>query len=104
MNAHPRRTYCVDLLHWRYDCSAYGTGNFIVSEDGGNDFSGASVSELGAGGHGVTHLYGDAGSHYLSIDSECSSWSVESLALEGQNQPGHGPQSLRRLGAEASLP
>jgi hypothetical protein len=50
--------------------------NFIVSGDGGSDFSGASVNELGNGGSGLTHVYRDAGSHYLSIDSECS-WSIQ---------------------------
>lgn len=65
------------VLQWTYDCSAFGdTGNFIVSEDGGSDFSGASVNELGSGGHGQTHAYGDAGTHYLAVDSECS-WTAK---------------------------
>lgn len=68
-------------LKWRYDCSSFGTqGNFQVGEDNGNDFSGANVNELGTGGHGITHVYGDAGSHYLSVDSECS-WSMVAVSL-----------------------
>jgi len=65
------------VLEWTYDCSAFGdSGNFIVDEDGGSDFNGASVNELGPGGHGETHVYGDAGSHYLAMNSECS-WTAK---------------------------
>lgn len=64
-------------LDYSFDCSSFGTsGNFIVNEDGGSDFSGASVNELGTGKSGSTYAYGDAGTHYLEINSECS-WSVE---------------------------
>lgn len=64
------------LLKWHYNCAADGgTGNFIVDEDGGSDLNGANVNELGAGGSGATHAYGDTGSHYLAINSECD-WSV----------------------------
>jgi hypothetical protein len=63
-------------LDYTYDCSSFGgRGNFIVNEDGGNDFSGASVNELGAGGSSSTFVYNDAGTHYLSVNSECS-WTV----------------------------
>lgn len=65
------------VLKWSYDCSSLGmSGNFIVDEDGGNDFNGANVNELSAGGRGRTHVYSDAGSHYLSVNSECS-WRVQ---------------------------
>jgi hypothetical protein len=64
-------------VNWSYSCAAFGqSGNFIVSGDGGSDFNGASVNELGNGGHGTTHVYDDAGAHYLGIDSECS-WSIQ---------------------------
>jgi hypothetical protein len=64
-------------LAYTYDCSgAGGSGNFIVNEDGGNDFSGAQVNELGAGGSSSTMVYGDAGTHYLSVNSECS-WTMK---------------------------
>jgi hypothetical protein len=63
-------------LSYSFDCSSFGTtGNFIVSEDGGGDLSGASVNELGPGKSGSTYAYGDAGTHYLEINSECS-WNV----------------------------
>ncbi|HUZ24348.1 MAG TPA: hypothetical protein VMV07_11365 [Streptosporangiaceae bacterium] len=67
-------------LKWSYDCSSFGSqGNFQVGEDNGNDFNGANVNELGTGGHGITHVYGDAGRHYLSVDSECS-WSMVAVS------------------------
>lgn len=63
-------------LEYSYDCSAYGgRGNFIVSEDGGSNFGGASVNELGSRGSSSTWAYNDAGTHYLSVDSECS-WTM----------------------------
>lgn len=64
-------------LDYSFDCSGFGTsGNFIVDEDGGSDFSGVSVNELGMGKSGSTYAYGDAGTHYLQINSECS-WNVK---------------------------
>jgi hypothetical protein len=64
------------VVRWRYSCAALGSsGTFIVSGDGGGDRDGAMVSELGSGGAGTTHIYRDAGRHYLSIHSECA-WSI----------------------------
>jgi hypothetical protein len=64
-------------LDWSFSCSAFGSaGNFIVSEDGGSDFRGVSVNELSAGQSGSTWAYGDAGTHYLAVNSECS-WTVK---------------------------
>jgi hypothetical protein len=61
------------VLKWSYNCSNFGlSGNFIVSEDNMGDFNGASVNELGMSGHGQTHVYGDSGRHYLSVNSECN--------------------------------
>jgi hypothetical protein len=66
-------------LSWAYWACDSGTGNFIVNEDntdGSADFNGISVNELGAGrGPVATYAYGDAGTHYFSVDSECS-WSL----------------------------
>jgi hypothetical protein len=68
-------------LKWSYNCASFGdSGNFIVGEDGDNDFNGASVNELGPRGHGVTHIYGDAGSHYLDVNSECD-WTLKAVSL-----------------------
>jgi hypothetical protein len=44
--------------------------------DGSPDLNGISVNELGSGGGPVaTYAYGDAGTHYFSVNSECS-WSL----------------------------
>jgi hypothetical protein len=66
-------------LSWEYWGCAGGSGNFIVDQyntDGSPDANGASVNELGSGrGPVATYIYGDAGRHYFSVDSECS-WSL----------------------------
>ncbi len=66
-------TWKLDYSYWA--CPG-GQGNFIVNEDGGEDFGGASVNQLGSGGSASTMGYGDSGTHYLSVNSECS-WSVK---------------------------
>jgi hypothetical protein len=64
-------------LRWSYDCSSFGlAGNFIVAEDGGADVHSVSVNQTGNNGHGISRVSGDAGSHFLSVDSECS-WSLQ---------------------------
>jgi hypothetical protein len=63
-------------LSYSFSCASFGSsGNFIVFEDGGKDLNGVTVNELGASKSGSSWAYGDAGTHYLQIDSECS-WSV----------------------------
>ncbi len=66
-------------LSWKYWGCSGGTGNFIVSQyntDGSPDPNGVSVNELGSGrGPVATYAYGDSGSHYFSVNSECS-WSL----------------------------
>jgi hypothetical protein len=63
-------------LSYSFNCASFGgSGNFVVFEDGGQDLSGVTVNELAASKTGTSWAYGDAGSHYLEIDSECS-WSV----------------------------
>lgn len=69
-------------LDWSYSCAAFGqSGNFIVSGDGGNDVNGVNVNELGNDGKGGTWAYSDAGSHYLSVNSECS-WHVRVIGVK----------------------
>ena len=57
-----------------------GTSNFQVTEynaDGSIDLNGISVNELGNGrGPVATNAYGDAGIHYLSVNTEGCSWSL----------------------------
>jgi hypothetical protein len=67
------------LLEWSYNCAAFGAdGNFQVFEDGGADLSGVTVNEIGMGGHGTTHVYNDAGPHYLEMNGECA-WTVKGI-------------------------
>ena len=67
-------------LDYTFSCAAFGSsGNFQVFEDGGSDFNGVSVNELSAGQTGSTWAYGDAGTHYLEVNSECS-WTVKVIA------------------------
>jgi hypothetical protein len=67
-------------LSWSYWGCPDGTSNFQVTEynsDGSIDFSGISVNELGTGrGPVATYAYGDAGTHYLSVNTEGCSWSL----------------------------
>ncbi|HUZ70509.1 MAG TPA: hypothetical protein VND54_10325 [Candidatus Saccharimonadales bacterium] len=70
-------------LNYAYDCSNFGSaGNFIVSiynSDGSPDFNDTGVNELGKRGSGSTANHNDAGTIYLSIDSECN-WTVTAVA------------------------
>ncbi len=67
-------------LSWSYWGCPGGTSNFAVDEynaDGSPDPSGVSVNELGTGrGPVATYAYGDAGTHYLSVNTEGCSWSL----------------------------
>jgi hypothetical protein len=67
-------------LSWQYrDCPG-GKSNFIVDEynaDGSLDINGISINELGTGrGPVATYAYGDAGTHYLSVNTEGCHWSL----------------------------
>jgi hypothetical protein len=67
-------------LSWSYGGCPGGTSNFQVTEynaDGSPDLNGVLVNELGTGrGPVATYAYGDAGTHYLSVDTEGCSWSL----------------------------
>jgi hypothetical protein len=59
-------------LKWSYDCASLGSkGHFAVTEDQAGT-TGVTVNERGLHGRGVTHAYGDAGRHYLVVNSECA--------------------------------
>jgi hypothetical protein len=66
-------------LSWSYWGCTSSPDNFIVTEynaDGSIDLNGVSVNELGAGrGPVATYAYGDAGTHYFSVNSGCN-WSL----------------------------
>lgn len=67
-------------LSWSYWGCPGGTSNFQVTEynaDGSIDPNGVSVNELSTGrGPVATYAYGDAGTHYLSVNTEGCSWSL----------------------------
>jgi hypothetical protein len=71
-------------LSWAYRNCPSGTANFIVDEynaDGSPDLNGISVNELGTGrGPVATYAYGDAGAHYLSVNTEGCKWSLVPVA------------------------
>lgn len=61
---------------YSFDCSDFGyKGNFIIMEDG--SFTGAmDVNVLALKKSGSSYAYGDAGTHYLKMTTECS-WTVK---------------------------
>lgn len=65
-------------LTYSYDCSNFGTqGNFMVdiyNDDGSLDANDTSVNQLGMNGSDTEYYY-DAGTYYLSVNSECS-WRI----------------------------
>jgi len=67
------------LLRWSYECASLGSqGSFMVTEDR-TDMTGVTVNALGRRGHGVTRAHGDAGRHYLVVNSDCT-WSMTAVA------------------------
>jgi hypothetical protein len=63
-------------LAYSFDCSGFGQkGNFQVFEDGGGDLTGVIINDLAMSKSATSWAYGDAGKHYLEVNSECS-WKV----------------------------
>lgn len=66
--------YDVD---WTYSVGNDGPQvNFDFTADGDTDPNLTGPNQLGSGGSGVTHVYSDAGVHYLQINSE-GDWTVK---------------------------
>jgi hypothetical protein len=64
------------ILKYTYDCSNFGSsGNFQVYLYTDGTMGGVLVNELAAKGNDTAPQHGDAGSHYLEMNSECS-WTV----------------------------
>jgi hypothetical protein len=65
-------------VYWTYKPTADFAGqsvNFMVNADNGSDLNFNDPNQLGTGGSGVVHVYGDAGIHYLTITGEAD-WTV----------------------------
>ncbi len=79
-NTAPFTTPSNWALSWAYWGCPGGDANFMVTEynaDGSIDPNGVSINELGTGrGPVATYAYGDAGTHYLSVNTEGCSWSL----------------------------
>ena len=92
------RTSGTWLLRWSYNCANFGQpGNFAVLEDG--EAGGVAVNELGTHGHGKTYGYGDAGRHYLEVDSECH-WSMKIIGSPWPARRRHGRAGTCEMSAE----
>ena len=75
-------------VQWTYkptaDFALQGlSANFSVEADNGNDLQFNDPNQLGNGGSGVVHVYGDAGTHYLTLTSEAD-WTITVTATSGQ--------------------
>jgi hypothetical protein len=63
-------------LVYSFNCSSFGqAGNFMVDEDD-SLMSNLHVNDMALRKHGTTWSYGDAGTHFLNVDSECS-WKIK---------------------------
>jgi hypothetical protein len=64
-------------IDWTYREGSMGTSvNFQIYGDGGSDFAVTDPNQLGTGGSGVVHVYNDAGTHYLQVNSE-GGWTLK---------------------------
>ncbi len=64
-------------IDWTYSEGSMGTSvNFQIYGDGGSDFAVTDPNQLGTGGSGVVHVYNDAGTHYLQVNSE-GDWTLK---------------------------
>ena len=75
-------------MQWTYkpsaDFASQGlSANFSLQADNGNDMQFNDPNQLGTGGSGVVHVYGDAGTHYLTVTGEAD-WTITVTAMSGQ--------------------
>ena len=67
---------------WSYNEGAFGQSvNFNFVGDNGSDLNLTGPNQLGSGGSGVTHVYNDAGTHYLTVLSE-GDWTIKVVTAE----------------------
>jgi hypothetical protein len=63
-------------VYWTYSEGGFGQSvNFQIWADGGADFNVTDPNQLGTGGSGVIHVYGDSGTHTLTVNSE-GDWTI----------------------------
>jgi len=78
-------------VYWTYkpsaDFASQGmSANFSIEADSGSDLNFNNPNQLGAGGSGVVHVYGDAGIHYLTITGEAD-WTVTAVSAAAGSVP-----------------
>jgi hypothetical protein len=67
-------------IHYTYNCAAFGgSGNFAVTTYTGGDLDDIVINDLGRKGDDTAPVYDDPGTHYLSVNSECS-WTIRVTA------------------------
>jgi len=73
----PKFTTGADwTIHYSFNCAGFGSkGNFQIYVYDGTSLGAVGVNDLAAKGSGTAPIYGDSGSHYLTVNSECS-WTV----------------------------
>lgn len=69
------------IVSWVYTGNVQGgiASNFILSEDGGNDFASDMASlpnDIASAGHGSTEITGDTGTHRFNVQS-VGSWTLK---------------------------
>jgi hypothetical protein len=63
-------------IRWSYTCAAAVRAGLFVVEDAGRRAVGASITESGQAGHGITSLRPGARAHHLIVVSNCS-WTMK---------------------------
>ena len=64
-------------VYWTYKAGSQGRANFEFEADNGSDMNLTGPNQLGSGSRGVTHVYNDAGTHYLQVNTEADSWTLK---------------------------
>ena len=69
-------------VQWTYNEGNFGQSvNFDVEADNYGDFNFTGPDQLGTGGSGIVHVYGDAGTHYLDVLSE-GDWTLKVVTAQ----------------------
>jgi hypothetical protein len=92
-------------VYWTYkpsaDFASQGmSANFSVQADNGSDMQFNDPNQLGKGGSGVVHVYGDGGTHYLTITGEAD-WTITVTAMSGKPAV---PQATTARPAQSTQP